>query len=289
MRPENILAWSIGVEPGAPPPSQPPFDEFGNPVVNVAANIKEWKREFQAQQAERKTQERVFRQQNMGTMKTGASNPDVETYIKDWKRESMRQDEEREARERVPRRQSPSTPKTGPSRFDVEAHWNHVRSEQADQEKRERMRQFLFPNSVPKEEDVKPEPKIYKIPQRKPVPKSNDTDTTPRPPPPQVVLLRNGEAKRVERVASYAERVRELGYPEVLCPLPMTENTRGVDCTGAKVIKQIDVPQNPDKNQKSDRPGYTDDSQGPQSPVLTPEILSLSGDFLTLKPGQRRL
>ena len=284
MRPENILAWSVGVEFGAPPPSQPPFDQFGNPVVNVAANVKEWKREFQAQQAERKTHERGFRQQKVVDMtKTGSANPDVEAYIKDWRGAGMGQEREGEERERTSRQRNPSTPKTGPSRFDVEAHWNHVRSEQADQKERERMQKILFPHTVPKEHP-KPEPKFYRIPQRKPVPKSNDA--TPRPPPtPQVVLLRNGERKRVENIASYAERVRELGYPEVLCPLPMKE----IDCTGAKVVKQKDVRQDWEKDEELGRLGDRDGSQPPQNQLLTPEMLSLSGEFRTLKLGQKRL
>ena len=295
MRPENILAWSIGVEPGAPPPSQPLFDEFGNPVVNVTANIKEWKREFQAQQAERKTQERVFRQQNMGTMKTGASNPDVEAYMKDWRRASIRQNSEREAYERVPRRQNLNTTKTGPSRSDAEALLNHMRKqgfESAERDRIARQRKILFPNTVPKE-DVKPEPKTYKIPQRKPVPKSNDT--TSRPPPPQVVLLRNGETKTLENRASYSKRVRELGYPEVLCPLPMREGSGErnvgveVDCTGAKVVKRNDDRQICSRGQKLDTQGYSDGIETPQNPVLTPEMLSLAGEFRTLKPGQKRL
>ena len=285
MRPENVLAWSIGVEFGAPPPSQPPFDQFGNPVVDVAANIKEWKREFQAQQAEKKTHERGSRQQNSNGPKIGSSKSDVEAHRKDWKREPTRQDAEREVRERTSRQQNPNTPKPGPSRFDVEARWNHVRREQADQEERERMRRILFPNAVPKEAP-KPEPKSFKIPQRKPVPKSNDTPSRP-PPPPQVVLLRNGETKRVENRASYAERVRELGYPEVLCPLPMREGSGeknvgvGVDCTGAKVVKQED--------DRQDMQDYSDSIQAPQNQLLTLEMLYWAGEFRTLKPGQKRL
>lgn len=288
MRPENILAWSLNVEYGHPPPSQPPFDQFGNPVVDITANIKEWKREFQAQQAEKKTQERGFRQQNSNGPKIGSSKEDVEAYIKEWKHANIRQQREADERERISRQQDANIPKTQTRPFapDVEAHWKQVRKQQADQEEHDRMRKILFPNvfanAVPKE-DTKPEPKLFKIPQvqRKPVPKSNDdtapnpsrekpvpkpnddtTTTTPRPPPPQLVLLRNGKTKRIERMGSYTERVRNMGYPEILCPLPMKE----IDCTGAKVIKRKEGRQFCEKDRELDTEGLGlsdgDGSQG---------------------------
>ena len=256
MRPENIQAWASNVEFGHPPPQQPPFDEFGNPVVNVAANIKEWKRACQKQQAERKMQERVFRHQNSNALRIGSSKSDIEAYIKDWKHESTRQDAQREASERIPRPQNMNTPKTGPPNPDVEVHRHNMRKqafESAERDRIARQRKILSPNSVPTEE-VKPDPKLYKIPQRKPVPKSNPNDTTPSPRsllPPQVILLRNGETKKIENRATYAERVRELGYPELLCPLPMKE----IDCMGAKVVKQKDVCHDCETGRLGDRDG----------------------------------
>lgn len=276
MRPENVLAWSIGVEVGAPPPSQPPFDEFGNPVVNVTANMKEWKREFQAQQAEKEPHERGFRQQNSNGPKIASSKTIAEGYIEGWRgagtSTSTRKEREKEARERGARLQLLRPPKREPSRFD-----------EADLADRERMRKILFPHGVPKEkEEVKLEPQIFKIPQRKPVPKSDDT--TPRPlSPPQIVLLRNGEGKRVERMGSYQERVRELGYPEILCPLPM----RGVDCTGARVVKQNDHRLEAGKDEELELGGLGDRA-GSQA-NLTREMLALAGEFRTLKLGQKRL
>lgn len=279
MRPENILAWSINVEVGAPPPSQPPFDQFGNPIVNITANIKEWKREFQAQQVERNMQERVFWEEKVGDgPKIGSSKADIEAYIKGWKSASGREDKGGEG-ERNLGQQNPNTSKTSPSAPDIEAHWNHTRKQNFEAAERKRIlrqRKILFPHTVPAE--VKPEPKAFKIPQiqRKPIPRSSSDDTAPHALHPQTLLLRNGETKRVERVGSYTERVRELGYPDVLCPLPM--KGLGIDCTGARVVGRSDVGER--------------DSDGNETPLqslgFTPEVLALRGEFRTLKVGQKR-
>ena len=181
----------------------------------------------------------------------------------------------------------PNTPKTGPSKLDAEAYLNYFRKQNAAREALERVsrqQKILFPNAFGAK-DRKPEPIPYRIP-RKPVPNSNDT--TPRPP--QVVLLRNGETKTLARTSTYAERVRDLGYPEALCPLPMTEvaaeNTRGDDCTGAKVVKQKDDRQTCHWDQKLNTQGYSDGGRTPQNPFLMPEISRLSGEALALRPAQ---
>ena len=299
MRPENILAWSINVELGAPPPSQPPFDQFGNPVVNIAANIKEWKREFQAQQAERTMLERGSGPQNPNGPKIGSTKADIEAYIKDWKGASKAEDTGREVSNRVHWQQNPYTLKPGCSNnLDGEARlngWKHATmKQQRENTERERMlreRKMLFPNSVPKEE-VKPESKAFKIPQvrRKSVPRSDDKDTTlPRALHPQTLLLRNGETKTIENKASYTERVRELGYPEALCPLGTPMKGLGVDCTGAKVIRQDEERQLRHENRKLNTQGYGEGSQAEEEiEARTPEMMALAGEFRTLKVGVKR-
>ena len=223
---------------------------------------------------------------NSNTAKNGSPNKlDAEAYLNHMGRQSLRIDAERKVLERIPRqRKQLNTPKTGPPKSDVEAYiddWKHATiRQQRESQERDRVshqRTILFPNSVPKE-DVKPQSSPYKIPQRKPVPKSNDT-TPQRPPPPQGVLLRNGETKRVENRATYAERIRELGYPEALCPLPMTNvaagNNGGGECIGAKGGREE---------------GRRHDSiHAQRNSALTPEMLTLSREFLTLKPGQKRV
>ncbi len=212
MRPENIQAWAEGVEFGHPPPLQPPFDQFGNPL--------------------------------------------------------------------------PNTPKTGPSTQDAEAYLNYIRRQAAETgvlERASRQQKFLLQNDGAK--DLKPEPRSHLIP-RKSVPKSNDT--IPRSP--QAVLLRNGETKRIQRTSTYVERVRDLGYPEALFPLPMTEvaakNSGGIDCTGAKVVKEKDDRQLCHQNQNWNTPGYSDGSHTLQKPFLTPETAPSSGEALALRPAQ---
>ena len=141
---------------------------------------------------------------------------------------------------------------------------------------------FPFPDSVPK--DPKPEPGPYKIP-RKPVSKSNDT--TPRPP--QVVLLRNGETKKLQNISTYAERVRDLGYPEALCPLPITEaaanSSCGVDCTDTNDVKQEDDSQICHQKENLITPGYADGSHTPQNPFLA---AFCRGTALSLRPAVRQ-
>ena len=319
MRPENILAWSVNVEVGAPPPSQPPFDHFGNPIVNVAANIKEWKREFQAQQAERRMQDGIFRQEKVGDgPKIGSTKSDIEAYIKDWRCASGREDSGGEGHEGVSRKPQLhlDISKTKPSAPNVEAHWNRIRKQNFETAEREHMlrqRKILFPNRVPKEE--KPEAKAFKIPQmrRKPVPKADDKDTPQHPPQrkpvskfdsnyptphalhPQTLLLRNGEMRRMENretktiedKASYVKHVRELGYPEALCPLPM--KGLGIDCTGAGVIGQNEERQLRHENRKLEigSDGDERDRDGSEE-VLTEEVLALRGEFRTLKVGAKR-
>ena len=265
MRPENILAWSVSVEYGYPPPLQPPFDEFGNLLIttNTTKNGSPNKLDAEAylnhmrqnvrKEAERKTQERVPRRQHPHTLNPGSSILDREAYINDWKRATIKQQRETAERERM---------------F--------------------RQRKILFPDSLPKEHP-KPEPNVFRIPQmqRKPVPKSsNEINPNPRPPPPpQTILLRNGETKRIENRATYTERIRELGYPEILCPLPMKE----IDCTGAKVVKQGDDRQLRHENRKLNTQGYSDSSSQAAGNVgLTPEMLALAGEFRTLKVGEKR-
>ena len=324
MRPENILTWSINVELGAPPPSQPPFDQFGNPVVNIAANIKEWKREFQAQQAERTMLERGSGPQNPNGPKIGSTKADIEAYIKDWKGASKAEDTGREVSNRVHWQQNPYTLKPGCSNnLDGEARlndWKHAtmkqQRENTECERMLRERKMLFPNSVPKEE-VKPESKAFKIPQvrRKPVPKANedttathptqrkpgprsdDKDTLPRALHPKTLLLRNGEMRRmenretktIENKASYTERIRELGYPEALCPLGTPMKELGVDCTGAKVIRQDEERQLRHENRKLNTQGYGEGSQAEEEiRERTPEMMALAGEFRTLKVGVKR-
>ena len=252
MRPENIQAWAEGVEFGHPPPLQPLFDQFGTLLLN--------------------------------TQKTAPSNQDAEFLSNNDRILNA----EREALQRVSRQQKiplPNTQKTGPTNSDVEAHLNKMRKQNAERQALEsaiRQQKKLFPNKGPK--DLKPEPGPYKIP-RKPVSKSNDT--TPRPP--QVVLLRNGETKNLQNISDYAERVRDLGYPEALCPLPIMEaaanNTREGDYTDAKTVKEKDDSQNCRQNHTLNTPGYTDGTHYPQLPFLLPETTLPPGEALALKPA----
>ena len=265
MRPENVKAWAEGVEFGHPPPSQPPFDQYGTPLPNTSKTepsnqvaAKAYLDHIGKRWAELEALERVSRQQKVLVQNTGA---------KDLK--------------------LPNTSKTEPYNQDREAYLNHIRRQQAEKQALEiltRQRKILFPNSVPK--DIKPEPRPYRIP-RKPVSKSNDTT----PPPPQAVLLRNGETKRLEKkISTYVERVRDLGYPEALCPLPMREiaakNSLGTDCTGAKVVKQKDDRQICQQNQKLNPPAYSDGSDTPQTPFLAPEPSPSSTEALALRSAQ---
>ena len=70
---------------------------------------------------------------------------------------------------------------------------------------------------------------------RKPVPTLEDSTVSP---PEAALLSKKEQVSRVGRMASYIERVRALGYPAALCPLPIREAlpkrffTR--DCGGAK-------------------------------------------------------
>ena len=277
MRPENILAWAEGVEFGHPPPSQPAFDHFGTSLPN--------------------------------TQKTAPSNQaDAEAYLNHIRKRRA----EIEALERVTRQQKilfpnieakghppPSQPpfdqfgnllpnisKSGSPTWDREAYLNHIskrNAEIAELARVTRQQKILFPNSGV--EDLKPEPRPYQIP-RKPVAKSNET----YPPPPQAVLLRNGETKRLDKISTYLERVRELGYPEALCPLAIAKipanNTRGADCTGAEVVKQKDDCQNCHQNQNLNTPSYRDGSHTPQDSFLAPETSPSSGEALALRPAQ---
>ncbi len=264
MRLENIQAWAEGVEFGHPPPLQPPFDQYGTRLPNTSktepsnqVDAKAYLDHIGKRWAELEALERASQEPKILVQKTAA---------KDLK--------------------LPNTSKAEPYNQDREAYLNHIRRQQAEKQALKivtRQRKILFPNSVPK--DIKPEPRPYRIP-RKPVHKSNDTT----PPAPQAVLLRNGETKRLEKISTYAERARDLGYPEALCPLPMTEiaaeNTRGVDCTGAKVVKQKDDPQNCRQNDILNTPAYSDGSDTPQDSFLAPETSPSSGEALALRSAQ---
>ena len=261
MRPENIKAWAEGVEFGHPPPSQPPFDQFGTTLPNTSKTEP-------SNQYDEADLNRVRKQ-----------NAEIAALVRAarQKKSLLLNSEAKDVK---------SAQKTGPSNYDREAHMNHISKRDAEREalaRITRQQKILFPNAGAK--DVKPEPGPYRIP-RKPVAKSNDT--TPRPP--QVVLMRNGEIKRLGKISSYAERVRDLGYPEALCPLPITEaaagNTCGVDCTGAKVVKEKDNGQNCQENHNLNTTAYSDGNYTPQNPFLTPNTSPSSGEALVLRPAQ---
>ena len=252
MRPENIQAWAEGVEFGHPPAFQPFIDDFGTLLVSAR--------------------------------KTAPSNQDAEAHLNKMRKQIA----EKQELERVSRQQTTSLPnaqKIGPSNLDVEAHLNNMRRQNVERQALEsviRQQKRLFPNKGPKAPS--PEPRPYQIP-RKPIPKSNDTT----PPPPQAVLLRNGETKRLDKLSTYAERVRHLGYPEALCPLPMTEaaaqDTREVDCTSGKIVKEQNGSQICHLNGELNTPGYTDDRNSAQDPFLAPEPSPSPGKALALRPA----
>ena len=251
MHPENIQAWAEGVEFGHPPPKQPPFDQDGTPIF-AYHDAKAYLDRIGNRVAEIAVLERSSRYQRNGevkdpelpnTQKTEPINQDAEAYLKSQRKILF---------QNVGVKDLKPTQKTGPANPDREAYLNQIRKRQAEIAEHERMarqRKILFPNSVP--EDPRPEPGPYRIPTREPVPKPDDT--TPAPPP-QMVLLRNGETKRLENIPPYAERVRDQGSPEDLCPLFMTEigakDSLGIDCTGGKVGFEKYVGQNCHQNQK---------------------------------------
>ena len=315
MRSENIQAWAEGVVFGQPPPVQPPFDEYGTPVFsyqdakaylnrigNRVAEIAVLDRsspqqkillrnvgvkDLKVSNTQRNEHAKTQKTEPANTQKTELANQDAEAYLNQQRKILFQNGG---AKDRKP------VQKDVPFNPDREAYMKAVlkrQKEKAEHERMTRERKILFPNSIPTE-DPKPDPGPYKNPTtRKPVPKSNDTTPPPpqmvlpprkpvpqsndtTPPPPQMVLLRNGETKRLENIPSYAERVRDLGYPEALCPVVGTEvgaeNTSGGDCTGAKVIKEKVDGQICQLNEGSDMPGHTDGTQTPQTPHSAPQI-----------------
>ena len=316
MRPEKIQAWAEGVEFGHPPPVQPPFDEYGTPVFSYQ-DAKAYLNRIGKRVAEIAVLERSSPQQRFllrkgegrdlevsgtqtgeaantqktelaNTQKTQADNQDPEVYL-NKQREILFQNRGAKDRKLVQ--------KAVPFNPDREAYMNAVikrQKEKAELERMTRQRKILFPNSIPKE-DPKPELGPYNIPTRKPVPKPSDTCSTPKsndttPPPPQTVLLRTGETEKLENIPSYAERVRELGYPEELCPVNgaevEVENTSGGDCMGAKVVEGKDDDQSSDQDQGSNRPGYTNGIHPPQAPLPVTEISS-SPDVVAIRAKMR--
>ena len=252
MRPEKIQAWAEGVEFGRPPPLQSPFDQYGTPIFSYH-DAKDYLDRIGNRVAEIAVLERVSRHQRNGevkdpelpnTQKTEPTNQDAEAYL-NRQRKILFQN--------IGAKDHKPAQKTVSPNQDREAYLNQIRKRQAEIAEHERMarqRKILFPNSVP--EDPKPELGPCRIPTRKPVPKSNDMT----PPAPQMVLLRNGETRKLENIPPYAERVRDRGHPEAACPLLMTDigakDSLGIDCTGGKVGFEKYVGQNFHQNQKPD-------------------------------------
>ncbi|KAK0513895.1 hypothetical protein JMJ35_003617 [Cladonia borealis] len=250
MRPENIQAWAEGVGFGHPPPEQPPFDQYGTPIFSYHDAVAYLNR-MGNRVAEIAVLERVSRHQRNGeikdrelpnTQKTQPASQDAEAYLSQQRNILF---------QNICAKDFKPAQKTAPPNQDREAYLNQIRKRQAEiaeQERMARQRKILFPNSVP--EDPKPEPGPYRIPTRKPVPKSNDMT----PPAPQMVLLRNGQTRKLENIALYAERVRDVGHPEALSPLAVRDigekDSLEADCTGGNVGFEKYVGQNCHQNQK---------------------------------------
>ena len=325
MHSENIQAWAEAVEFGHPPPVQPPFDEYGTPVFSYH-DAKAYLNRIGKRVAEIAVLERSSPQQKIllrnggvkdlkvsntqrtehaktqktepgNTQKTELANQDAEAYLNQQRKILFQNGG---AKDRKP------VQKDVPFNPHREAYMKGVlkrQKEKAEHERMTRQRNILFPNSTPNED---PTPKLgpYKIPTtRKPVPKSNDTTPPPpqmvlppskpvpqsndtTPPPLQMVLLRNGETKKLENIPSYAERVRDLGYLEELCPVIRAEvgvgDRSGSDCMGAKVVKEMDDGQDCQEDQKSNMPGYTVGTHPLRAPLLAPGLSQSPRETLTL-------
>lgn len=293
MRSENIQAWAESVEFGHPPPSQPPFDEHGNaelfyhdgkaypyPIGMRVAEIAALKRFSQQQKILLRNAE-LKDLEIPNTSKAGPPRPDAEAYLNQQRKILFQNGGAKDLK---------PAQKPGPGLLnqDREAYMNQIRKRQAEIAKHERMarqRKIPFPNRVP--EDPKPETGPYTILSRKLVPNSNATT----PQSPQMVRLRNGETRRIGNIPSYAEHVRERGYPEGLCPLAVkkfgAENVRGVDCTGVKVVKEKENRGVIQQNGKTNKPGRSDGTHRLQTPFLAPEppLSSRETRALALRPA----
>ena len=281
MRPENIRAWAEGVEFGHPPPEQPPFDQYGTPIFSYHDAVAYLNR-MGNRVAEEAALKRVSQQQNIrlrngevkdpefsNIKKTEPAKQDAEAYL-DRQRKILFQN--------IGAKDVKPGQKAGPTRLinqDREAYLDQVRKRQAEiaeQERRARQRKILFPDIVPKE-DARPELGPYRVP------KSNDTGTTLKlndstPSAPHMVLLRNGETRKLEDVPPHAVPVRDRGCPEASWPLAGTkigvENSLGIDCTGGKVDFEKHVGQNRHQDQRTRTPGDTGGTHSPRKTSLAP-------------------
>ena len=286
MRRENIQAWAEDVEFGHPPPSQPPFDQYGTPIFSYR-DAKDYLNRMGNRVAEIAVRERASRHQRNGevkdpelpnTQKTVCANQDAEAYL-ERQRKILFQN--------VGGKDLKQVQRVVPPNQDREAYMNQIRKRQAEiaeQERIVRQRKVLFPNSVP--EDVKPGLGPYRIPTRKPVPKSNDNTSAPAP---QMVLLRNGQTRKLENIPSYAERVREQGSPETLCPPSIADigdkNSLRIDCTDGKVGFEKYAGQNRHQDQRTRTPGDTGGTHSPRNCSLAPGTSPAPGKALPPGPS----
>ena len=168
MRVDSIRAWAEAVEFGSPPPVQPPFDEFGNPLpVFSTTGIDHQDARLCQSYSKKRDTEFEHLQKPTKHLKILLRNGAVKEVLR---------------RPKLVGRDGCGDASNQSFPYET----------------------ILVPARI----------------------SGNDASILDKPVPThfQAALLLNGEAScKLERMPTYAQRVRDLGYPDKLCPLPITE------------------------------------------------------------------